>query len=172
MLEKSPGFKTYLFEFRGYGRWLSLQGAVHHSPPGCGGTSSKPSQRKAVLQLQPGAPSEPLSPTQAQPDRGPQASEDGSDDFSETATHSRAWDRVGPSSPPGMGSMPSWGRRAESQSIMRTTAAVPSRGVRPQLCPAMCKPSSHAEIHPRPRLGQDVHFNPRFSASGITPEAS
>lgn len=171
MLEKSPGFKTYLFEFRGYGRWLSLQGAVHHSPPGCGGTSSKPSQRRLCFSSSRGLPESHCPPHRPNL-TGPQASEDGSDDFSETATHSRAWDRVGPSSPPGMGSMPSWGRRAKSQSIMRTTAAVPSRGARPQLCPAMCKPSSHAEIHPRPRLGQDVHFNPRFSASGITPEAS
>lgn len=114
---------------------------------------------------------EPLSPTQAQPDRGPQASEDGSDDFPETGSHPRAWDRVAPSSPPGVGSVLSWGRRAESQSLVRM-AAVPSQGVRPQLCLAMHKASSHAELHPRPRLRQDVHFNPRFSAGGITPEAS
>lgn len=42
MFKIPPGFKTYLFEFCGYGRWLSSQGAAQHSPPGCGGTRPKP----------------------------------------------------------------------------------------------------------------------------------
>lgn len=44
MFKIPPGFKTYLFEFCGYGRWQSSQGAAQRSPPGCGGTRPKPAR--------------------------------------------------------------------------------------------------------------------------------
>lgn len=138
-----------------------VQFTTHHR--GVVAPAPNPHSGRLCFSSSQGLPRSHCPPHRPNPTGSPQASEDGSDDFSEIATHSRAWDRVGPSSPPGVGSMPSWGRRAESQSLMRTTAAVPSQGVRPQLCPAMHKASSYAEIHPRPRLGQDVHFNPILS---------
>lgn len=120
--------------------------------------SSKPSQQKAAS-ASAGGLTQSNSPTQAQPDRGPQDSEDGSDDFPETGSHPRAWDRVAPSSPPGVGSVLSWGRRAESQSLVRM-AAVPSQGVRPQLCLAMRKASSQLSSTPGQGSGRTCILTP------------